>query len=627
MRRSGSLFTFSDISSSVSVGQLVASSSATSVDLVIPYSNRVLNTSSLYSYVQVKPNISHSHMPTWNQVIPSFDPNVLGSWGFGTMPSTNINQFINNGLILSGFHLTVNWSDVSSVSGSYNWTYLRNRIAVFTSASIYFGLEFYVGQNSPNWVLSGSGTFNTTGGSINGPWPVYTSSYYMNHFIGFLQDLTAEFAAYSQSVKDKFLYWQIAEGTTGDEDPYKGTPVISSFTISGSDWEDYRKRSWASASKYLTQATSSLRLMLNIGNDAGDSEHVSGLYPRSFIKQGNLGHDYTFDGQTIYYNRNKKIANTPHYYFRSRAEYGDRDTDISSGYAPNQQSWLIVINAIAGGLGMFNFPQPWATSLGNRAANFFRLYAGPRNTYISNRALLVFRDVIDYADEERFPTASYGVLLAPADVTGYNNMTASVLAGSESIDFKEWTINKRFINGYFNQARVTAIYTYATGSLGANYTSLGNNNLYYNDFGYYVPKNYELNMTQISASFTSLGAYRVGVSSSIYGRYARKFDLVGSGSREMYFRFENPLFISGSNNVSMSIVWCDTGSGAWSFTYSGSSQSFVNSNTGTWVSASINVTNFPWGGIHTSGSDFTLKYVSGSNTIFQMIEFLNTSKQ
>ena len=94
MRRSGSLFTFSDISSSVSVGQLVASSSAVGADLTIPYSNRVLNTSSLYSYVQVKPNISHSHIPTWNQVIPSFDPNVLGSWGFGTMPSTNINQFI-----------------------------------------------------------------------------------------------------------------------------------------------------------------------------------------------------------------------------------------------------------------------------------------------------------------------------------------------------------------------------------------------------------------------------------------------------------------------------------------------------------------------------------------------------
>ena len=79
------------------------------------------------------------------------------------------------------------------------------------------------------------------------------------------------------------MYWQICEGSTGDEQPYKGTPVDSAYEIDYYTWQDFRHQCWDSASTYAGK-NRYFRFLFNSGNNSQDLQYVESKFPEDFQK-------------------------------------------------------------------------------------------------------------------------------------------------------------------------------------------------------------------------------------------------------------------------------------------------------------------------------------------------------
>ena len=112
-----------------------------------------------------------------------------------------------------------------------------------------------------------------------------------------------------------------------------------------------------------------------------------------------------------------------------------------------------------------------------------------------------------------------------------------------------------------------------------------------NDVGWgTLPGNYSRFLTQIDAGSGDVG--RWNIDETIYGRFGRGFENQ-SGKKQMRFQLD-PAF--NAKNVSVTVTYLDKGTGSWSFGLSGQV------------------------GAASVKTDLSLKYESGDDTIFHMIE-------
>jgi hypothetical protein len=155
---------------------------------------------------------------------------------------------------------------------------------------------------------------------------------------------------------------------------------------------------------------------------------------------------------------------------------------------------------------------------------------------------------------------------------------------------------------------------------GAMYNDNGDG--YHNDFGINMTKNFTRFILQLAPDSTSIGAWRVGKDSSIYGRYARFCKLDTNNHGEMFFRFFDSLVKDNRTvNVNLSIVFYDTADGKWSVNGGGSNSVVVkNKNTNEWKQEIIKIENFQSRTLLHGQADFSIRYKSGANTPFALIE-------
>jgi hypothetical protein len=143
-----------------------------------------------------------------------------------------------------------------------------------------------------------------------------------------------------------------------------------------------------------------------------------------------------------------------------------------------------------------------------------------------------------------------------------------------------------------------------------------------------IPGNYSRFLTQYDPNNTSRGCWRVGPLDQPYGRFARRFDSK-AGMTEMFFDL-NKRFFQGSSQAQKSairIIYLDQGTGSWSLNYfngSNKAEAYrVNcNNTGRWITKTIVLPNAYFTEKLEHGTDVSIKYLSGDNTIFNSIEIL-----
>ncbi len=111
-----------------------------------------------------------------------------------------------------------------------------------------------------------------------------------------------------------------------------------------------------------------------------------------------------------------------------------------------------------------------------------------------------------------------------------------------------------------------------------------------------------------------------------YGRYARGFDYK-QGMTEMFFSLDNKFFANNtqSHKIQVNIVYFDKGNGDWSLNYFNGKKKVEKYrvhciNTNRWIIKTIDLDDAYSNKKLEHNADFSLKYLSGDNTIFSMIE-------
>ena len=415
------------------------------------------------------------------------------------------------------------------------------------------------------------------------------------------------------------MYWQISEGSTGDEDPYKGTPTEPQYDIDYNTWRDFKHECWDSANA-ARSPDAWYRFLFNSGNFAQEVQYVDAKFPRDMHKNGMLSHWYSFDGEILYYLRQyRQLLRLP-YSDRTRGEVQDNFVEDWWKLAPVKQNFTLACSALSGGLDMMDIGGGYIDAgQDTRPTDFFRNYAGLRYAAGANKGFIALRDVPDFADTVRFPTEGYGAVIAPGSEKAFNNRIKNIEENPyDSSMFKYWQKMKAIVK-YLNPVRINNIVSEFEPA-GAMYTTTDDD--YHNDFGTNMTKNYAKFIRQLDANNTSIGGWRIGPDTSMYGRYARLFK-IEQNKGEMYFVFNDRLVEPGET-VKMTVTYYDTSNGQWSINGSNKRVLVKNKNTNRWIQKTISVTNFVGGTLMNGEADFSLRYESGSNTPFALIEVVIT---
>jgi hypothetical protein len=153
-----------------------------------------------------------------------------------------------------------------------------------------------------------------------------------------------------------------------------------------------------------------------------------------------------------------------------------------------------------------------------------------------------------------------------------------------------------------------------------------------NDVGFeLIARNYNRFIIQIDANETSVGLWRVGPTDQPYGRYARGFEN-SSGRNRMYFDLDdNFLSLKAKESITLKIIYLNKGTGKFSIRYDSLidhdkiAATISKTNSGRWVSKSINITNGAFANKGARNSDFSLVNEDNEDDVFHMIEIMKSN--
>jgi len=579
-----------------------------------------------------------------------------GIWGNGKVNSQG--QFNNLLPYINGFNYRLAWTDIQTGPSTFNWNYFDTQLAYALDANLPIGYMLYTGNNAPisgtnNWLAGLIPTFTND----RGTWPYYMDDTYILYWYGF-HDAVIDHIANTYSTHDKNLLYYImsAEGSTGDEGPYKGT-IPTQYEIdesAGGEWDQFKRDFWTHLNTKLLASLPNTKPMYNGGNDRGNYQWIEANVPRAWGKAGNFSHNYSFSDDKNYALDLEHFRSYPDDEGRIRGEFEGIDETAWWQQAPKKNFMPLVRQCLHGAIDMLNIAYATITqnNLDHTPMDFFDRHAGVRDVSEAIGGFIAFRDVIDITDTTRFPESgpgSYGTLISQ-NVSTFNNRVNQINASEcNAPNYNNCLSPQNVVDAiaalyidecqtgctgdykYINPARVTAIRAAFPNAQYSQVLTDSKSDSYSNDYNTFsIPGNYQKYISQYSPDTTSIGNWRVGPVNSYYGRYTRSFNL-SNPSPEIFLTLDPGLDTGGDNNVSITVIYYDSGTGIFSVncaTCKGKSEAAVvqKKNTGVFVTRTFTVDKFLFGGNLANGADITLKYLSGDNTEFDSVEVINNSK-
>lgn len=537
------------------------------------------------------------------------------SYPFGIWTGSNITP--QNVDLVRGRMVACHWRDLEPQKGQWDWSVIEPRIVQAANAGKHIGMIVYVGPDSPDWIYENGvpkvttpDKINVRGGSHKARFPYYP--YYLdpNYREFWFNEIrtTADWVAkLPRKTREKILFVQTAEGTTGDEGPYKGIPYEEKYRISseggtGEGWVNLKKDAWRIFRDKYTTMNPPVRLLINSGNQQQYEAILDTLVPDAWKKSGHPGHIYQYSGEKTYIKNKKndiwnRCSNGEFRRFRSEMDETENGW-FKENYIQNMY-WLCTYNLYYG-LDMLLLSGKLIADPKYRVSfEFYNKYAGQKDPSEAIGAFSAMKDVLDAADTERFPESKYG----------------------EAID----TNKERFAaiaKEYENFGARNGDINHAVGGAMSNRQSKA-----MNDVGFdLAPGNYELFLNQIDANTTSRGWWNVGPKDQPYGRFARGFD-VKNGKNEMYFVLNKKFFVQNKDKtVKVRVVYLDEGHGKWSLNYvdkNGKVQKAMkvdNQNSGRWKEVKVMINDAAFIANGPKGSDLILSNESQEDTKFHMVE-------
>lgn len=551
---------------------------------------------------------------------------VWGTWGNGPVKKQK-DIDIYAPYKIKGYNLYILWSDIEPHEKKYNWSSLDSAVKLLIDNDLWIGILVQFGQNCPDWIFKKVPGVITEGGNDPGPYPYYMDTVYKLAYYNILKQIANHINSYDAKTRSFITYWQIAEGSTGDTGPYKGVPVDPQYEISNQDWAAFRYAAWDSVAAYTTGRK--YKLLFNGGNDGEYIDYIEEHFPTDMNKDGNLSHNYSFDGELAYFSRQIPHIHDILFNYRSRGEAQGFWNNSWWQQAPLKQSFTMICSAISGGLDMFNIPGGWINQNTSdpRPTDFFNQYGGRRTATSVASGFIALRDVIDFADSARFPPGQYGPVIDPLQLDNYKKAIEQINQSEAGDTYKYW-LKTVVMAKYINPSRVNALITEFK-SQGAMYNTDGDE--YHNDFGVLMTRNYVKFITQLDANETSAGRYRIGADTALYGRYARAFKIT-NGDGAMSFRLNDDLFNVGGPKfkIQITVTYFDSGNSKWAIVAGKGNEYKVkisNAGTNQWKRITVQFNDFVLRSLQNGKADIALQYIAGDNVAFALIELVNLDKE
>lgn len=572
----------------------------------------------------------------------------LGTWGHGNSISTEI---IKSMPFIRGWNFTFEWRKLEPEKGHFNWTLFDDQLKVATSNNLYVGFMVWVGQFSPEWVYTEDHVPKVTAeDKIHDIpyYPYYLDATYKADYMNMLKAVAEHVKSMKPELRNKILFWMSAEGSTGDVTPYKAVPDNAKYDITEQQWLDFKKDAWKFMYDFGQSLNPKLNILINQANNGMYFNFLLKNFPEVWFKAGSLAHTYQFDDELGYYKRLQRVVRPDNNGMANRFR-GESEEVQKVGWfrqAPLQNMFCIVASCLHIGLDVLNVREGIVDEVGHSdyPFRFFNQYAGQRDPATATGAFCILRDVLDVADTVRFPEREYGKLndidIKKAKRGGAGGSTMD--DGDESKKKRAKTIpserKQNIVQAFAKYGAQNGPSPELEKKIYKNDKNLEpklrKENLrsdlqdkYNYDIGInLIPNNYERFLYQYSPNTTSRGRWRIGPVDQPYGRYARAFDHT-SGMNEMFFTLNKDFFQKDNepHKLQVKVVYFDKGNGAWSFNYYNGKSKVEKykvkcTNTNRWIVKTIELNDVYTNKKLDHDTDFSLKYVSGDNTIFSMIE-------
>ncbi|MCK9478192.1 MAG: hypothetical protein M0R40_01650 [Firmicutes bacterium] len=529
------------------------------------------------------------------------------NWGLN-LESNSISK--TNYPVLQGYSIVIRWSNLEPSSGSYEF---EKRIGKYLMAAaaegIYVTLKIWVGPDAPNWIyappynvplVQTEDKLNPLGGAANTRYPYYVSDKYKEVFYRLIDELGSYFYSLPPETRDRLLFIQSAEGSTGDGQCYKSAPLDEQYYISDEVWGNFRKDVWARYKKNFPDVP------ILVNGDANSYEQNQWIIDNLdvfAVKQGMFSHGYVVSES------NFRLDKWKGWYMDAAQEgvpfisRGEMDGELftygwSNRNIPQSLYWSGIF-ALHNMLDIWNIPHQALIEYPNAYAyTFFNRYAGFHSAAKAQGAFCALHEGLNAADFEMFPASVFGGV--PGDRTNQARYIAIAHA------FK----------GY--GAKMEDASAAAGGGM-ANRKAKG-----VNDAGWdIISTNYYRYLEQIAPGTGDVGVWNVD--ETIYGRFGRSFES-GKGKTFMKFKLDDEFFRDNKKpqNVKMSVTWLDRGTGSWSLEYarlSGTVEALyiTNTDSGEWRTAEVTLIGAVFNG-ELDGADLILRHKIGEDTIFHMLE-------
>nr|WP_315217827.1 T9SS type A sorting domain-containing protein [uncultured Flavobacterium sp.] len=534
---------------------------------------------------------------------------------------------------VKGIEISANWEDIQP-NGPTSWNFSSFQemldIAVANDKMIRFSIN--VGPDCPLWMFQNGVPLvnvNINDGSNQNyanRHPYYLDPEYKSFYYKLIEEFSLFLRNQPQEKFDHIAFVQVKTGATGDEAPYKGTVINSSYAISSANWEAFRLEAFAKFKLFFNDATNR-KIVLTFNNVDPDKDPEAYNYVMTQldpvlgfgIKGGayNRGHHLT-DEQTYKEQWNPFLINpkvsvgNPN--GRKLFSASEMDQSWTKGFFALNYEIGFYWSALGGintGLSCTNitvsamqyaFANPGIIEI----FKMYNRYAQQVYPATATTAFSVFHEGLNSADTVKFPESIYG------------NASKSNLARYQNIcnDPK-----------YYNRgARLEDPNAVTQGQVFQR-----ENQEFYNDAGWEICEgNIERFMTQINPDATSIGLFRVRgpitSTSSKYDRFARSFENA-TAKNTMYFKFDEEVFSNPfPKRLSFKILWLDKTAGStWAFRYkslTGSKNAVQITGLGdnTWKEVNFTITDAVIDRTGVNGSDFTLVNTDAVDDIFNGIE-------
>lgn len=557
---------------------------------------------------------------------------------------------------IKGYLYRLNWTDIQTGPSTYNWSYFDDQLQHAFDADLWIGFMITTGDSAPisganDWLADFVPTFTND----RGTWPYYMDPDYSTYWYEFTDALVEHIRdTYTLAERQKILFMMSAEGSTGDEGPYKGTVPIA-YEIDeddGAEWDQFKRLYWTHLHDKLAIDLPLTHILINQGNGGDNYQWVVDNLPDAWVKAGNFTHNYSFAGEGPYADRLQVFRNSPLDENRVRGEFEGTDDQTFWQQSTKQNFMCILRSCIHAGIDVFSlsYTTHSTNGYGNPAYDFFNQYAGIRNVSESNRGFIAFRDEIDILDTVRFPTGTYGNLVTQ-NTTQFNNKYNQLIASEcnppnydncSSPEAIESNIVDLYLTDaqsgdvgdyhYLNPTRITNIRNAFPTAVYRQITSEQQLDSYNSPYSASsIPDNYSRFITQYSPNTTSTGGWNKGPVNNYYGRYTRAFNFnLSPESRKIYLQVDSGLDSGSDNSVTINLIYLDSGTGLFSIecaTCKGKSEVSViqKKNTNVFITKTVTVDKFLFGGNLDNSSDIIIKYLSGDNTDFDSLEIINNS--